>query len=112
MSTTDRRGILEDYLNIRKKAAKHLSIIDSLEQALKHLGIKWLDRDEFFEKRRRFEWTLNEKTSKTQFRFQDETTGSIYDGNLKNIHRSLVNHARIVYDYEMYGRFNARGLIN
>jgi hypothetical protein len=31
---------------------------------------------------------------------------------LKNINISLVNHARIVYDYEMYDRFNTRGLIN
>jgi hypothetical protein len=36
----------------------------------------------------------------------------MYDGNLKNIHRSLVNHARIGYDYENYSRFNTRGLIN
>jgi hypothetical protein len=43
MSTTDGRGILDGYLNIRKKVAKHLSLIDSLEQALKYLRIKWLD---------------------------------------------------------------------
>jgi hypothetical protein len=36
----------------------------------------------------------------------------VYDGTLKNIHRSLVNHARIDYDYENYCRFNTRGLIN
>jgi hypothetical protein len=36
----------------------------------------------------------------------------VYDDNLKNIHRSLVNHARIGYDHENYSRFNTRGLIN
>jgi hypothetical protein len=95
LSTTDGQGILDGYLNIKKKVAKYLSLIDSLEEALNHLGIKWLDWGEFIEKRRKFEWTRNEKTNKIQFRFQDKTTGAVYDGNLKNIHRSLVNHARI-----------------
>jgi hypothetical protein len=47
-----------------------------------------------------------------QFRFEDLSTKTVYDGNLKNIHRSLVNHARIGYDHENYSRFNTRGLIN
>jgi hypothetical protein len=36
----------------------------------------------------------------------------VYDGNLKNIHRSFVNHTRIGDDYENYNRFNTIGLIN
>jgi hypothetical protein len=100
LSMTDGRGILDDYISMKKKVAKYLSLIDSLEEALNHLRIKWLDWNEFVEKRRKFEWTRNEKTNKTQFRFKDKTTGAVYDGNLKNIHRNLVNHARIVYDYE------------
>jgi hypothetical protein len=65
MSTTDGRGIMNGFLSMKKKVAKHLRLIDSLEEALNHLGIKWLDWDEFVEKRRKFEWTRNEKTNKT-----------------------------------------------
>jgi hypothetical protein len=97
---------------MKKKVAKHLSLIDFLEEALNHLRIKWLDWNEFGEKRREFEWTGNEKTDKTQYRYQDKTTSAVYDGNFKNIHRSLVNYARIGYDNENYSRFNTRGLIN
>jgi hypothetical protein len=112
MSTTDGQGILDGYLNMKRKVAQHLSIIDSLGKALNYLRIKWLDWVEFVEKRRKFEWTHNEKNNKARFRFRETTTGPIYDSNLKNIHRSLVNHARIGYDYENYSRFNTRGLIN
>jgi hypothetical protein len=55
MSTTDEREILDGYLNMKKKMVKYLSLIDSLEEALNHLGIKWLDLGEFIEKRRKFE---------------------------------------------------------
>jgi hypothetical protein len=71
-----------------------------------------LDWDEYKWKRRRFEWNTNEKIGKKQFRFDDITTSANYEGNLKNIHLSLVDHARIGYDYEYYCRFNTRGLIN
>jgi hypothetical protein len=97
---------------MKRKVTQHLSAIDSLRNALNQLEIKWLDLDEFVEKRRRYEWTHNEKKNKLQFRFQDITTKVIYDGNLKNIHRSLVNHAMIGYYYENYNRFNTRCLIN
>jgi hypothetical protein len=53
--TTDGQGILDDNLNMKKKVAKHLNVIDSLEEALNHLKIKWLDWDEFVEKRRMFD---------------------------------------------------------
>jgi hypothetical protein len=40
LPTTDGRGILDGYLNMKKKVAKHLSLIDSLEEVLNHLRIK------------------------------------------------------------------------
>jgi hypothetical protein len=40
MSTTDGRGILDGYLIMMRKMAKHLSLIHSLEEALNHLGTK------------------------------------------------------------------------
>jgi hypothetical protein len=43
MSTTDGRGILDGYLNTKRKVAQQLSVIDSLGKALNHLRIKWLD---------------------------------------------------------------------
>jgi hypothetical protein len=55
MSTSDGKGIFDGYLNIEKKAAKHLSLIGSRGGALNHLSIKWLDWDEYKGKRRRFE---------------------------------------------------------
>jgi hypothetical protein len=61
MYTTSGRGILDGYLNLKREVAKHLSLIDSLEEALNHLRIKWLNWDEFVEKRRKFEWTRNDK---------------------------------------------------
>jgi hypothetical protein len=71
-----------------------------------------LDCDEYKGKRRRFEWNTNEKTYNKQFRFEDITTDVNYEDNLKNIHPSLVNHARIGYDYGNTCRFNTRGLVN
>jgi hypothetical protein len=55
MSTPDGQGILDDFINIEKKAAKHLTINGSLEGVLNLLSIKWLDWDKYKEKRRRFE---------------------------------------------------------
>jgi hypothetical protein len=112
MSITDEPKILDGYLNMKRKVAKHQSLIDSLEEVLNHLGTKWLDWKDFVKERRKFEWTANEKTNKKQFKFEDKTTGILVKDNLKNIHRSLVNQARIGYDYENYSRFNTRGLIN
>jgi hypothetical protein len=60
---------------MKRKVAKHLSLIDSLEEALNHLGTKWLDWEDFVKERRKFEWTANEKTNKKQFKFEDKTTG-------------------------------------
>jgi hypothetical protein len=74
---------------------KQLILIGSLEVALNHLSIKWLNWNEFKGKRRRFKWNTNEKTSKKQFRFEYIITGVNYEDNLNNIHLSLVNHARI-----------------
>jgi hypothetical protein len=70
-------------------------------------GLEWIEGG-----RKRFEWNTNEKTGKKQFRFEYITTGINYEGNLKDVHRSLDNHARIGYDYENYCRFNTRDLVN
>jgi hypothetical protein len=40
LSTTNGRGILDGYLNMKKMVSKHISLIDSLEEALNHLEIK------------------------------------------------------------------------
>jgi hypothetical protein len=112
MYTTDGQGILDGYLNLRRKVAIHLSLVVSLGKALNHLHMKWLEWNKFVQKRRRFEFTTKEKTGKKQFRFEDLATHIEYGGNLKNIHRSLVNHTRIAWDYQNYKRFNTRGLIN
>jgi hypothetical protein len=76
------------------------------------LKIDWLDWNDFKQKRRSFNWTLNEKTGKPQFRFIDTTTKETIEGNLMNFHKTIINHARIKYDYHNYSRFNTRGLIN
>jgi hypothetical protein len=86
MSTNDGKGILGGYLGFKRKVEKHLRLIDSLGKTLNRLHIKWLDWDEFKEKRRRIEWTTNKKTGKRMFRFEDLTTHANYDGNLKNTH--------------------------
>jgi hypothetical protein len=39
MSTTDGRGILDGYLNMNKKVARHLDLIISLEKALDYRKI-------------------------------------------------------------------------
>jgi hypothetical protein len=106
MATSDGRGILDGYFNLNKKMAKHLDLLESLDKALEHLIIRWLDCDEFKNKRRIFEWTQNEKNDKLQFRIKDNTTKEVYTGNLKNIRGNLVSNARIIYDYENYRRFN------
>jgi hypothetical protein len=54
--------------------------------------------DEFIKERRKFKWINNEKTEKEQFHFEDTVSHIKYEGKLKNIHRSLVNHARICYE--------------
>jgi hypothetical protein len=92
--------------------AKHRSLIDSIGKTLNRLYIKWVDWDEFKEKRRRFEWTTDKKTGKRHFRFEDLITCVNYDSNVKNTHRSLVNHARISYDFDNYSKYNTRGLLN
>jgi hypothetical protein len=98
MATSDVREILNGYLNLNKKVAKHPDLLGSLDKALEHLNITWLDWDEFKNKRRKFEWTQNQKNDKLPFRIKDNTTKEVYTGNLKNIHRSLLSHARIIYD--------------
>jgi hypothetical protein len=112
MATTDGKGILDGYLNCKKKTAQHLDLLGSLEKALGDLNIDWLDWNDFKQKRRSFNWTLNEKTGKPQFRFIDKTTKETIEGNLLNFHKTIINHARIKYDYDNYTRFNTRGLIN
>jgi hypothetical protein len=71
-----------------------------------------LDWNEFKRKRRSFNWTLNEKTGKLQFRFIDKTTKETIEGNLSNFHKTIISHAKIPYDYDNFRRFNTRGLIN
>jgi hypothetical protein len=112
MATSDGKGILDGYLNYKKKTAQHLDLLGSIDKALEDLKIDWLDWTDFKQKRRSFSWSTNEKTGKPQFRFVDKTTNETIEDNLTNFHSTLINHAKIKYDYDNFSRFNTRGLIN
>jgi hypothetical protein len=47
MATSDGREILDGYLNLNKEVTKHLDLLESLDKALEHLNITWLDWVEF-----------------------------------------------------------------
>jgi hypothetical protein len=80
---------------------------------LNHLKIDWPDWERFKADRLNFEWTPNEKKNgKSQFRFIDARTKHEYSSRVENIHKCLIEHARIVYDYDNYSRHYTRGLIN
>jgi hypothetical protein len=100
-------------INFKKKIVANQYLIGSFEKALNHLKIDWPDEKRFKADRLNFEWAPNEKKNwKLQFHFIDARTKHEYNGNVENSHKCLFEHARRVYDYDNYSRYNTRGLIN
>jgi hypothetical protein len=112
MSTEEGRRILVVCINLREKMAVNQNLIHSLEAACNQLGIDWPDWTRFKREGKTFEWDKNERNGKHQFNFIDKATNHQYKGNVESIHKSLIVHARMEYDYEKFSRFNTRGLIN
>jgi hypothetical protein len=59
-----------------------------------------------------FEWDKKEKNAKLRFNSIYKVIKHEYKGNIENIHKGLIVHARMKYNYENFSRFNTRGLIN
>jgi hypothetical protein len=59
-----------------------------------------------------WDWKVNEKDNgRKYFNFIDRVSGHKYKGRIENIHKSLISHTRVPYDFENYSRFNTRNLI-
>jgi hypothetical protein len=110
MSTEEGKKILNGYIHFLKKIASNQDLIGFFEKTLNHWKLDWPDWERFKADRLNFEWTSNEKKNgKLQFHFINERTKHEYCGKVENIHKCLIEHARIVYDYDNYSRYNTRG---
>jgi hypothetical protein len=43
IATSDGQGVLDGYLNFGKKVAKYLNLVESLEKAIDHLNLTWIE---------------------------------------------------------------------
>jgi SNF2 family DNA or RNA helicase len=79
---------------------------------LSELNITWCDWDDFKWQSLGWDWKINEKDNgKKYFNFIDKTSEHKYKGRIENIHKSLIFHTRVAFDFENYSRFNTRNLI-
>jgi hypothetical protein len=112
LSTSEGKNILKGYLSIHEDVPDNQDLIRSLETALKHLQLKWQDWERFIEeKEKTWEFTKNEKSGLEKFKFKDLRRGQTIKGRIKNIHKCLIVHSKIPYDYENYSKFSTRALI-
>jgi hypothetical protein len=112
MSTEERKMNLNGYHNFNKKLATNQDLIGTLEKALNQLKIYWLGGNTFKVERLKFESMKKDKKGKPQFRFRDQRTEAMIKDCLENVHKSLTNHARLVYHFQNYSSYNTGGLIN
>jgi hypothetical protein len=112
LSSEDGKKILGGCLNMTGKIAKNQDLVKALEDALGKLNITWCDWDDFKVQRTTWEWKTNEKDdNKSYFNFIDRSSKHKYKGRIENIHKSLISHTRVAFDFENYSRFNTRNLI-
>jgi hypothetical protein len=112
LSTDEVKHILLSNININKKIEKNQDVIKSFEEALKTLKVELPDWERFKREGQEFNWSVNERTGNSEVIMIDKTSGHVYKGKVDNIHKMLITHAKIKYDYENYSRYNTRGLIN
>jgi hypothetical protein len=113
LSTVEGKKILEGYINLKGRITKNQDLIFSLQEALDHLKIKWHDWSNFFDQGTKWDWSINEKKKggEKQFKFVEARSGYKYKGKAENIHKNLIAHARLGYNFNNYYRFNTRSLI-
>jgi hypothetical protein len=80
-------------------------LIKSFEKALDQLKLDWPDWKPFKKETKCCEWLKNEKNERPQFTLIDKTSNHECKGNIENLHKSLVMHAKIKYDFDNYSRF-------
>jgi hypothetical protein len=108
----DVKKILNGYCNMKYKIAKNQDLLKTLEEALGKLNITWCDWEDFVIQRTGWDWKINEKDNgKKYFNFIDNVSKHKYIRRIENIHKSLISHARVKYDFDNYSRFNTRNLI-
>jgi hypothetical protein len=112
LSSEDGKKILNGYISLNKKIARNQDLVEDLKEALKELNIKWCDWEDSKLQGMNWEWKVNEKDEgKQYFNFIDTTSGHKYKGRKENIHKSVIAHSKVKFDYENYSRFNTRNLI-
>jgi hypothetical protein len=112
LSSEDGKNILNGYVLLKGKVARNQDLVKDLKEALKWLNIKWCDWDDFVLQGVNWDWKINEKDNgKQYFNFIDTTSNHKYKGVKENIHKSVIAHSKVKYDYENYVRFNTRNLI-
>jgi hypothetical protein len=112
LSTDEGKRILLGHININKKIAKNQDVIESFEEALETLKVELPDWEIFKSEGQSFSWSVNERTGNSEVIIIDKISGHVYKRKVDNIHKMLITHAKVRYDYENYSRYNTRGLIN
>jgi hypothetical protein len=103
LSSEDGKKILNGYLLLKGKVARNQDLVKDLKEALKWLNIKWCDWDDFVLQGVNWDWKINEKDNwKQYFNFIDTTSQHKYKGIKENIHKSVIAHSKVKYDYENY----------
>jgi hypothetical protein len=112
LSSEDGKKMLNGYRNLKGKIARNQDLVEDLEKALDAISIKWCDWDDFVLQGINWDWRTNEKDNNHQFfNFIDLTSEHKYKGRKENIHKSVVAHTKVQFDFENYSRFNTRNLI-
>jgi hypothetical protein len=74
--------------------------VEDLREALNELSIRWCDWEDFELQGVNWEWKINEKDEgKQYFNFIDTTSEHKYKGRIENIHKSVIAHSKVKFDY-------------
>jgi hypothetical protein len=109
LSSEDGKKMLNGYIDLKGKLARNQDLVEDLKEALDKIRIEWCDWKDFVLQRMNWEWKINEKDNGHQyFNFINKSSQHKYKGRRENIHKSVVAHTKVVFDYENYSRFNTR----
>jgi hypothetical protein len=101
-----------DFKYLKGKITRNQDLNVSLDEALSELNIEWKDWEDFKLQGINWDWKCDEKDKgRKHFIFVDNMSKHKYKGRIENIHKSLITHVRVKYDFENYSRFNTRNLI-
>jgi hypothetical protein len=114
LSSGEGKRILKGSINLQNKIPENQDLIKSLDKALDHLQLEWSDWKDFKNHSNDTDtWNFsdNEKSGQLQFNFKDLRSGSEIKGLLSNIHKSIIVHSKIPYNYDNFTKFNTRPLL-